>query len=164
MTSPWFPDMISCYDPKRRLRYSRSYFNTNNASFTIHCSFTITKRLIARGQNRTNASSKMTDDHDAIKCKHFPRYRSLMLGITGHWWVSCTKASDAELWCFHLRLYKRFSKQSWGWWFETPMCSLWRLCNDHDLLEILCPDLFDGKTCKYLSFKYIYSIFWQHVK
>ena len=26
---------------------------------------------------------------------------------------------------------KRLSKQkSWGWWFETPSCSLWRHCND----------------------------------
>ena len=29
---------------------------------------------------------------------------------------------------FDLRL-KRFSKQSWGWWFETPPWSLWRQCN-----------------------------------
>ena len=27
---------------------------------------------------------------------------------------------------FDLRLNKRLSKQSWGWWFETPTCSLWR--------------------------------------
>ena len=25
-------------------------------------------------------------------------------------------------------LNKRLSKQSWGWWFETPSCSLWRHC------------------------------------
>ena len=30
---------------------------------------------------------------------------------------------------FDLRLDKRLSKQSWGWWFETPSCSLWRHCN-----------------------------------
>ena len=30
---------------------------------------------------------------------------------------------------FALRLNKRFSKQSWCWWFETPSCSLWRHCN-----------------------------------
>ena len=30
---------------------------------------------------------------------------------------------------FDLRLNKRFSKQSWGWWFETALCSLWRHCN-----------------------------------
>ena len=30
---------------------------------------------------------------------------------------------------FDLRLNKRLSKQPWGWWFETPSCSLWRHCN-----------------------------------
>ena len=28
---------------------------------------------------------------------------------------------------FDLRPNKRLSKQSWGWWFETPSRSLWRL-------------------------------------
>ena len=35
---------------------------------------------------------------------------------------SCDVFSD-------LRLNKQLSKQSWGWWFETPSCSLWRHCN-----------------------------------
>ena len=30
---------------------------------------------------------------------------------------------------FDLRLNNRLSKQSWGWWFETPSCSLWRHSN-----------------------------------
>ena len=30
---------------------------------------------------------------------------------------------------FHLCLNKRLSKQSWGWWFETPSHPLWRHCN-----------------------------------
>ena len=34
---------------------------------------------------------------------------------------------------FDLRLNEQLSKQSWGWWFETPLCSLWRQCNDHEL-------------------------------
>ena len=55
--------------------------------------------------------------------------------VTGHlcgvfnirWWIPCTKASDAELCCFFdLGLRKRFSKQSWGWWFETLSHSLCR--------------------------------------
>ena len=33
---------------------------------------------------------------------------------------------------FDLRLNKRLSKQSWGWWFETISCPLWRHCNDND--------------------------------
>ena len=31
---------------------------------------------------------------------------------------------------FYLRLNKRLSKQTWGWWFETPLPPLWRHCND----------------------------------
>ena len=27
---------------------------------------------------------------------------------------------------FDLRLNERLSKQSWGWWFETPLRPLWR--------------------------------------
>ena len=52
--------------------------------------------------------------------------------FTGPRWISHTKASDAELWCFFdLRLNKRLSKQPWGWWFETPAWSLWRHRNDY---------------------------------
>ena len=31
---------------------------------------------------------------------------------------------------FDLRLNKRLSKQSWGWWYETLLCPLWRHCNE----------------------------------
>ena len=31
---------------------------------------------------------------------------------------------------FYLRLNKRLSKQSWGWWFEKQLRPLWRQCND----------------------------------
>ena len=30
-----------------------------------------------------------------------------------------------------MRPNKRLSKQSWGWWFETPSRSLWRLRNEY---------------------------------
>ena len=30
---------------------------------------------------------------------------------------------------FHMHLNKWLNKQSWGWWFEMPSCSLWRQCN-----------------------------------
>ena len=32
---------------------------------------------------------------------------------------------------FDLRLNKRLSKQSWGWWFQTPSWSFWHHCNVH---------------------------------
>ena len=49
--------------------------------------------------------------------------------FTGDWWIPHTKASDAGLWCFDLRLNKRLSKQLLGRLFETPSCSIWRHCN-----------------------------------
>ena len=52
--------------------------------------------------------------------------------FTGPRWFPCTKASDAELWCFFdLRPKKLLSKQSWGRWFETPSHPLWRHRNEH---------------------------------
>ena len=45
--------------------------------------------------------------------------------VTGQW-IPRTKASDSEIWFFYQRLNKRLSKQSRGWWFETPLRPLWR--------------------------------------
>ena len=44
-----------------------------------------------------------------------------------------TRSFDAF---FDLRLNKRLSKQSRGWWFEMPSCSLWRHCIE-ERLEML---------------------------
>ena len=46
---------------------------------------------------------------------------------------------------FNLRLNKRLSKQSWGWWFETPSPSLWRHCNG--LSTTKCWACSEPKTC-----------------
>ena len=39
---------------------------------------------------------------------------------------------------FDLRLDKRLCKQSWGWWFETPLRPLWRHCNGRLEIRWLC--------------------------
>ena len=38
---------------------------------------------------------------------------------------------------FDLRLKKRLSKQSWGWWFETLSRPLWRHCNVWSMIALL---------------------------
>ena len=59
--------------------------------------------------------------YDVMKWKHFPRYWPFVRRIPH------TKASDTEFDVFFdLRLNKRLSKQSCGWWFETPSPQLWR--------------------------------------
>ena len=37
---------------------------------------------------------------------------------------------------FDLRLNKQLSKQSWGWWLETPSRPLWRHRNDDNCLAV----------------------------
>ena len=52
--------------------------------------------------------------------------------FTGDRWIPLTKASNAGgtlMFPLICALNKRLSKQSWGWWFETPSRSLWRHCN-----------------------------------
>ena len=50
--------------------------------------------------------------------------------FTGPRWIPLTKASDAELWCFLWSVPEQtVSKQSRGWWPETPSSSLRRQCN-----------------------------------
>ena len=50
--------------------------------------------------------------------------------FTGHRWIPRTKPVTRSFDVFFdLSLNKRLSKQSWGWWFETPLCALWRHCN-----------------------------------
>ena len=47
---------------------------------------------------------------------------------------------------FHLCLNKRLSRQSWGWWFDTPSRVLWRHCNV-SVVCIFC--IFQGKQSCY---------------
>ena len=50
--------------------------------------------------------------------------------FTGHRWIPAqrpvTRSFDVF---FDLRLTERLSKQSWGWWFETPSRQLWSHSN-----------------------------------
>ena len=46
--------------------------------------------------------------------------------------------------CFDLRLNKQLSKQSWGWWFETPSWSLCRRLYKEDLLKWGCSGSLSG--------------------
>ena len=74
-----------------------------------------------------------TEHHDdVIKWKHFPHCRPFVRGIhrspvnsphKGQW-------RGALMFFFDLRLNKRLSKQSWGWWFETLSRPLWRHCDE----------------------------------
>ena len=48
---------------------------------------------------------------------------------------------------FDLRLNERWCKQSWGWWFETPLHPLWRHCNDHSSVRGCVYHRFESYLC-----------------
>ena len=52
---------------------------------------------------------------------------------------------------FDLRLNKRLSKQSWGWWFETPSRPLWRQSKDTTYLAfgVYCENF--GKNIRVIT-------------
>ena len=66
---------------------------------------------------------------------------------------------------FGLRLHKRLSKQSWGWWFETQSCPLWRHSNaSRNLLWLFWSLLFVswnvpiGTIGSHHSFAYLFLV------
>ena len=70
---------------------------------------------------------------------------------------------------FDLRLNKRLSKQSWGWWFETLSSSLWRHRNDDILCmqdRVILECVISKLGCIKLQqviFKYISKRIWENV-
>ena len=69
---------------------------------------------------------------DVIKWKHFPLNWPFVWGIhrspvNSPHKTPVTQSFDVFL---DMRLNKRSSTQSWGWWLETPSCPVWRHCND----------------------------------
>ena len=66
---------------------------------------------------------------DVIKWKHFPRYWPFVRGIHRSPVNSAHKGQWRGAFFFDLRLIKRLSKHSRGWWLETLSRPLWRHCN-----------------------------------
>ena len=97
-----------------------------------YCSLALSHRYKAPGiafPASLLASNKNHSKHDdVIKWKHFPRYWPIVRGMTGEFPAQRPVTRSFDVF-FDLRLNERLSKQSWGWWFETPSCSLWRHCN-----------------------------------
>ena len=78
---------------------------------------------------------------DVIKWKHFPRNWPCVRGIPAQ--RSVRRSFDV--------FFKRLSKQSWGWWFETLSCPLWCHCNKYVYaINYPCPILTSSLTSTYI--------------
>ena len=123
-----FSNCKVCYERMR----SRPplYYHSNWRTFSVmnlDCSFVLLT-LIWRRVVRNYITH-----HDVTKWKHFPALLVLCVGnspVTSKLPTQrpVTRSFDVS---FKMRLNKRLSKQSWGWWFDMPSRLLWRHRNAH---------------------------------
>ena len=88
--------------------------------------------LLFAGINTEIRSHHGANHDDVIKWKDFPRNWPFVRGIhpvPGEYPAQRPVTRSFGVF-FDLRLNKRLSKQSRGWWFETLPCPLWRHGND----------------------------------
>ena len=89
-------------------------------------------KIVLFPDNNSSLRSSQTNHDDLIKWKHFPHYWPFVRGIhrsPGEFPTQRPVTQSFHV-LFELRLNKRLSKRSWGWWFEMLSCPLWRHCND----------------------------------
>ena len=103
---------------------------------------------------RHSADCKVRHE-DVIKWKHFPRYWPFVRGIHRSPVIPPHKGRGALMFSLICALNERLSKQSWGWWIETPSHPLWRHCNSESLLGV--PVLTSLATDAYIHSKFILS-------
>ena len=102
-----------------------------STNLPIQCSFlhlkcnASTSNLLVTGHSWKRKAEVKSIHDDVIKWKHFPRNWPFVRAVNSQ--RSVTRSFDIF---FDLRLNKRLSEQSWGWWFETLSCPLWRHRND----------------------------------
>ena len=74
---------------------------------------------------------KISFHDDVIQWKHFPHYWPFVRGIHRSPVNSSHKGKwrGALMFSLTCALNKRFSKQSWDWWFDKPSRPLWCHCN-----------------------------------
>ena len=78
---------------------------------------------LASTRDKLSRGPRLIHTHDdVIKWKHFPRYWPFVRGIQ-------IPAQRPVTRSFDVFFDQPLSKQSWGWWFETPSSTLWRHCN-----------------------------------
>ena len=116
-------------------QFSQARISNCIPQYTVGCNYLSLPEIPASGtskfsivgeQGPESKSSMMTSSNENI------------FRVTGHLCVESpvtdefptqrpvTRSFDVF---FDLRLNKRLSKQSQGWWFETPSCLSWRHCN-----------------------------------
>ena len=120
--------------PSLRFRYNMSYqrgsATSDNCVVYDYYEIAIIINLLYISYNARVPYPTMqhfvTEHDEVIKWKRFPHYWPF---VSGEFPVQRPVMWSFDVF-FDLPLNKRLSKQSWGWWFETPSRPLWRYRNE----------------------------------
>ena len=116
-------DLLSCYWNGCHLAISTKNSKKYNSASLLCTDLS---------QSRGVAHPKQAHFHDdIIKWKHFSKLLAICVGnspVSGEFPTQRPVTRSFDVF-FELRLNKRLSKQSWGWWFEMPFHPLWHHCN-----------------------------------
>ena len=131
-----------CQPQQNGIRFSDIFkyiWNSLLFWFKFHCSF-ITENAIENwlklwiGDDRSQTITLTHEECNMMtsSMETFSALLALCAGyspVTGEFHSQRPVTQSFDVF-FDLRLDKHLNKQSWGWLFETPSCSLWRHCND----------------------------------
>ena len=114
-----------------------SYLHCINSCWLVVPSLRIVlQRIESQQPNNTcqSESTMMMSSNGSIFHITVPLCGCLFLPVTGEFPAQRPVKQSFDVF-FDFRLNKRLSKQSGGWWFETPCRSLWRHSNDNELIK-----------------------------
>ena len=106
------------------------------------------------------SQGRFNSHDDVIKRKHLTALMAICAGnspVTGEFPAQRPATRSFDVF-FYLRLNKRLSKQSWGWWFETLSRPLWRHYNALVSSGLNVPSSYWKRIFVYLTF-YFYYLF-----
>ena len=103
---------------------TQTYLSHKNMCFlVVFANFIMTKCLTLAGDSPNSRQANTWKGHDdVIKWKLFSALLAFCAGnspVTGEFPAQRPVTRSFDVF-FDLRWNKRLSKQSWGWWFETP--------------------------------------------
>ena len=136
----------------------REFTALKNAKWTHH-----------NGKDRATECWPISPEYTSSWWRHkmetFSALLALCVGISPVRWIPAQRPVTLSFGVFYdLRLNKRLSIQSGGWWFETPSGPLWRHSNDLALISEL-RGVVDNMLANTMRSRYIAVIFlWRTAK
>ena len=128
-----FVQNISCDQPRQGCFWYRNVIRIHWNQWRPHWHWHSIRDWQWNEQPLMGVLNQLHPRDDVIKGKRFPRHWPFVRRI-GEFPLQKATTRSFDVF-FDLRLNRRVNKQSCGQWFDTPLRSLWRQCNDSSIFS-----------------------------